>query len=290
MKEVLFYEKFKDKSVRCGVCEQSCKIAPKKRGLCGVRENQGGKLYALNYGKAIAASVDPIEKKPLYHFLPKSLTYSLATAGCNLRCAWCQNWQISQSPKKDRKIPGREMTPKEHLEAALDSGCPSIAYTYTEPTIFLEYALDTMKLARKAGLKNIWVSNGYMSQKTLEAILPYLDAVNIDFKGPNNSLYQKYCGGRVAPVMRNLKTLFRAKVHLETTTLVIPGVNDQKSQLTSTARFIVQELSPEIPWHISRFFPAWKMTETPITPAETLRATEKIGKKAGLRYIYIGNV
>lgn len=243
----------------------------------------------MNYGLSIAAHIDPIEKKPLYHFLPGTRTYSLAAAGCNFRCSWCQNWEIAQSPKPHKRIEGIAVSPEEHVQRALEYGCPSIAYTYSEPTIFVEYALEIMMLARAKGLKNVWVTNGYMSRETLEEILPYLDAANVDFKGPNDA-YDTYCGGKADPIMENLKLMHEAGVHLEITTLVIPDVNDKPSQLEEIARFIASELSPDVPWHVSRFFPAWKMMDTPITPVEILKKAKTIGEAAGLKYIYLGNV
>ena len=290
MKEAILYEKLEGKKVKCAVCNHRCTIADGKRGACGVRENKDGKLYALTYGKAISVAIDPIEKKPLYRFLPRTSIYSFATVGCNFQCAWCQNWEISQSSKPNKKVYGDKISPKEHVENALRYDCPSIAYTYTEPTIFIEYAFDTMKLAHRAGLKNVWVTNGYMTKETLGKILPYLDAVNVDFKGPDDKIYQKYCGGKAQPIMENLKTIHKAGVHLEVTTLVISDINDKPTQLKKIAEFIAKELSKDIPWHISRFFPAWQMMDTPITPIETLKNAEEIGRKAGLKHIYIGNI
>lgn len=275
--------------MKCSVCHQDCTISEGKRGICGVRENLKGKLYALNYGLCLAAHVDPIEKKPLYHFLPGTRTYSLAATGCNFHCSWCQNWEIAQSPKLHKRVEGIAVSPEEHVQRALAYGCPSIAYTYSEPTIFVEYALEIMKLAQAKGLKNIWVTNGYMSRETLEVILPYLDAANVDFKGPTDA-YEIYCSGKAEPIMENLKLIHEAGVHLEITTLVIPGVNDKPSQLEEIARFIADDLSPDVPWHVSRFFPAWKMMDTPITPVETLKTAKAIGEAAGLKYIYLGNV
>ncbi|MCX5780669.1 MAG: radical SAM protein [Firmicutes bacterium] len=182
------------------------------------------------------------------------------------------------------------MTPEEHVLRAMEYKCPSIAYTYTEPTIFVEYALDIMKLAQAQGLKNVWVTNGYMSRETLDMIIPYLDAANVDFKGPNDGVYEKYCGAKPEPIMDNLKYLHQAGVHLEITTLIVPGVNDQAHQLEKIAQFIAQELSSEVPWHLSRFVPAWKMMDTPITAIETLEMAETLGEKAGLKYIHLGNV
>lgn len=289
-KEAILYHKLDEDQVKCSVCHQACTISEGKRGICGVRENREGKLYTLNYGLTIAANIDPIEKKPLYHFLPGTRTYSLAAAGCNFRCPWCQNWEVAQSPKPHKQVEGIAVSPEEHVRRALEYGCPSIAYTYSEPTIFVEYALEIMKLARAKGLKNVWVTNGYMSRETLEAILPYLDAANVDFKGPNDGVYGTYCGGMAEPIMENLKLLHKAGVHLEITTLVIPGVNDKPSQLEEIARFISSELNPAVPWHVSRFFPAWKMTDTPVTSVETLKRARAIGEAAGLKFIYLGNV
>lgn len=289
-KEAILYHALEEDKVKCSVCHQNCTITEGKRGICSVRENRQGKLYTLNYGLSIAAHIDPIEKKPLYHFLPGTRTYSLAAVGCNFRCSWCQNWEIAQSPKPLKPIEGIAVSPEEHVQRALDYGCPSIAYTYSEPTIFIEYALEIMKLARMKGLKNVWVTNGYMSRESLEAILPYLDAANVDFKGPSDSVYETYCGGKAEPIMENLKFLHNAGVHLEITTLVIPGVNNKPSQLEEIAQFIAAELNPNVPWHISRFFPAWKMRDTPITSIETLKKAKAIGETAGLKYVYIGNV
>jgi len=290
MKEAMLYEKLEDGRVRCGVCPHHCVIAQGKRGICAVRENREGTLYALNYGKAIAVAIDPVEKKPLNHFLPGTTVYSFATIGCNLRCLWCQNWAISQASKPDRPIYGEDISPAEHVRRALAAGCPSIAYTYTEPIIFVEYALDTMKLAREAGLKNIWKTAGYASKETLDAVIPYLDAVNVDLKGTDDEVYKEYCGGTAQPVLDTIKQLHAAGVHLEIATLVVPGVNDRVDQLERMARFIAEEVGKEVPWHVNRFFPGWKMMDSSITPMETLETAAAIGKKYGLQHVHIGNV
>jgi len=290
MHEALLYKKLNNEMVRCLTCSHYCAINPGHRGLCGVRENIKGKIYSLVYSKAISENIDPIEKKPLFHFMPGTFTYSIATVGCNFRCQWCQNWQISQSPKQKNPIEGWELPPKEIVKHAKQNGCPSISYTYTEPTIFLEYALDTMKLARKAGLKNIWVSNGFMSKEALKVILPYLDAINVDLKSFSEKTYQEFCGAKLKPILENLKKIAQSKTHLEITTLIIPGFNDSEKELKQIAQFIANELNKNISWHISRFFPAYKMPDTPITPLETLKKAEKIGKKAGLKFIHIGNI
>jgi pyruvate formate lyase activating enzyme len=290
MKEAMLYEKLEDGRVRCGVCPHHCVIAEGKRGICAVRENREGTLYALNYGKAIAVAIDPIEKKPLNHFLPGTTAYSFATIGCNLRCLWCQNWAISQASKPNRPIYGEDISPEEHVRRALAAGCPSIAYTYTEPIIFVEYALDTMKLAREAGLKNIWKTGGYASKETLDAVIPYLDAVNVDLKGTDDEVYKEYCGGTAQPVLDAIKQLHAAGVHLEIATLIVPRVNDRIDQLERMARFIAEEVGKEVPWHVNRFFPGWKMMDSSITSMETLETAAAIGKKYGLQHVHIGNV
>lgn len=301
MKEALLYKKLGGSKVQCNACNHRCVILDKKRGICGVRENQNGKLYSLVYGKIIAEHIDPIEKKPLYHFLPGTFSLSFATAGCNFRCLHCQNADISQlgpdrgpDPSQDY---GRDKTPEQIVQDALDGKCPSISYTYTEPTVFVEFALDCMKLAHKKGLKNIWVSNGYMTKECLDLVGPYLDAINIDLKGFTEKFYQEICGARLKPVLENLTRLASTsfasqggKVHLEITTLIISGKNDSEKELKNIAEFIKKELGDEIPWHVSRFFPQYKLSDIPSTPVEKIHQAVEIGKKVGLRYVYPGNV
>ncbi len=290
MKEAILYIKVNENKLQCIACNHRCIIEEGGKGICFVRENLQGKLWSLNYGKTVGLNIDPIEKKPLYHFLPGTRTYSFAAAGCNFRCAWCQNWEIAQSPRLKQSIEGIEISPEEHVKRAMEAGCPSISYTYTEPTVFVEYALETMMIAKAKGLKNIWVTNGYMTHETLDKIAPYLDAANVDLKGDNDKIYEEYCGGKVKPVMDSLRFFYREGVHVEITTLVVPGVNDKKEQLDVIAKFIATELGTDVPWHISRFFPAWKMQGTPVTPVKTLEMAELIGKNAGLHYIHLGNV
>ena len=290
LKEAMLYEKLEQGKVRCSLCRHYCSIAPGRRGICGVRENREGVLVALNYGKTIALNIDPIEKKPLYHFMPGTRTYSFAAPGCNFHCLWCQNWEISQSPKPDKPIAGETILPEEHVESAFEYLCPSISYTYSEPTIFAEYALDTMKIAREKGLRNIWVTNGYMSREALEVLMPYMDAANVDLKCGDDQTYRKYCGGTGTGVMDTLKTLHRAGVHVEVTTLIVTGVNDRPEDFETIASFIAREMSPEVPWHISRFFPAWKMADTPPTPLEVLEQARETGRRSGLKKIHLGNV
>lgn len=292
MKEALLYQKLKDNKVCCQACSHFCLIASGQRGLCGVRENQKGKLYSLVYGKAIAVHIDPIEKKPLYHFLPGTYSLSIATVGCNLTCKNCQNHDISQGPKPDKPILGQQMLPEKIVQEALTNHCPSISYTYTEPTIFLEYALATMKLAKEKGLKNIWVTNGFMSPQTLNLIIPELDAANVDLKSFDDNFYQKYCNGQLKLVLANLKELKRKNIWLEITTLIIPGLTDQEKMLKKIAQFIKKELGPETPWHISRFFPevSWQLQDLPATSLEAIEKASQIGLQAGLKYVYKGNI
>ena len=292
MKESYIYKKLKDKVVQCETCEQRCVIRVGKRGVCGVRENKDGVLMALNYGRVVAAHVDPVEKKPMYHFMPGSLTYSIATVGCNLRCLHCQNADISQQTKGawSGEIIGDEMSPEKIVGMAMNLGCPSISYTYTEPTIFLEYALDTMKLAHDKGLKNIWVSNGYMSGESLKLILPYLDAINVDLKSFSDEFYREICGAKLQPVVDNLVRIKKSGVHLEVTTLVIPGKNDSAEELESIARFIKEKLGEETPWHVSAFYPTYKMREVKATSREKILETVEMGKRMGLKFVHGGNI
>lgn len=295
MQKCELYKKLNNKRVQCQVCNHYCVIENNQRGRCGVRENQNGTLYSLVYGQPCALNVDPIEKKPLFHFLPGTSTLSIATVGCNFACWNCQNWEISQSVKENATSDGfkqREVLPEKIVGLAIESKTPSISYTYTEPTIFLEYALDIMKLAKQAGLKNIWVSNGFFTKETFELIKPYLDAANIDLKSFDDSFYQKYCNGRLQPVLDNLKKLKPAGIWLEITTLIIPTLSDSPEMLAEMAKFIKSELGEEIPWHISRFSSAisWKLQHLPDTPLKTLKMAYEIGKETGLTNIHLGNI
>ena len=290
MKEAMLYEKLPDNSVRCNLCAHHCLIADGRKGICQVRENRNGKLRTLVYGRTISQNIDPIEKKPLFHFYPGSTAYSIATPGCNFRCAWCQNWEISQMPKEQHLFSGYETTPAEIAAAAQRWGCRSIAYTYTEPTIFFEYAYETARLAHAAGLANIFVTNGYMTKEMLKIIAPYLDAANVDLKAFRDRTYRKYVGARLQPVLDSLKAIKQLGIWLEVTTLVIPGINDEPEELQNAAQFIVRELGADTPWHISRFFPDYKLMDVPPTPQKSLERAWEIGKSAGLRYVYLGNV
>ena len=292
MKEAYLYKKLSNKKVQCRNCAHFCIIENGKRGICGVRENKAGKLYSLVYGKACALNIDPIEKKPFFHFLPGSHSLSVATVGCNFKCMSCQNYDISQMPQLTRRIGGEDISPEEIIKMALKNKLPSISYTYTEPGVFSEYALDTMKLAKKAGLKNNWVSNGFWSKELFDLISPYLDAANIDLKGFTDEFYIKYSGGRLQPVLDTLKRVKQKKIWLEITTLIIPTLNDSEENFKKIAKFIKEELGPETPWHISQFCGAisWKLQYLSDTSVETLEKAYNIGKKAGLKYVYTGNI
>jgi len=290
VKAALFYHPETDGRVRCELCPHTCLIADGRRGICGVRENRQGTLYSLVYGKVVASHVDPIEKKPLFHFLPGSYTYSLATVGCNFKCPFCQNYQISQVDKELPTIYGNDMTPGEIVAAALERECRSISYTYTEPTVYFEFAYDCAKLASERGLKNIFVTNGYTSLAALEEIKPYLDAANVDLKSFRENFYHKYCGAKLSAVLASLKYYKQNGVWLEVTTLLIPGLNDSREELAEIANFIKGDLGAETPWHVSAFSPTYKMLDRPATPPETLTLAREIGQKAGLKYVYSGNI
>lgn len=290
MKEAMFYEQQENSAVRCHLCPHRCKINDTKRGICGVRENRNGTLYSLVYGKAVAKGIDPIEKKPLFHFHPGAMSYSVATVGCNLNCKNCQNFSISQMPKgSNKRIVGEETSPQEIVAAAKDYDCRIIAYTYTEPTIYFEYAYDTARLAHEAGISNVFVSNGYTTEEAIRAIAPYLDAVNIDLKGLSEDLYLKNCGGHLDPVLNAIKLYKSLDVWVEVTTLVIPTLNDSEDDLRAIAEFI-KGVGVDIPWHISQFYPTYKLTHIAPTPVSALRTARAIGLETGLRYVYEGNV
>jgi pyruvate formate lyase activating enzyme len=289
MREAMFYENAGGNKVRCGLCRFRCLIDEGGRGICAVRGNRGGTLYTLVYGKAIAEHVDPIEKKPLYHVMPGSRTFSVATVGCNFRCLHCQNYSISQPLQDTLQITGIDLPPEEIVAKALASGCRSIAYTYTEPTIFFEYAYDTAVLAKKAGLMNVFVTNGYITPEALALISPFLDAANIDLKGFSERFYREVVHAMLNEVLDSIVEYRRQGIWIELTTLIIPGWNDTDEELRSIARFIADKVGKETPWHVSRFHPTYKMTESPATPVATLARARQIGLNEGLAYVYAGN-
>ncbi|PIP20407.1 MAG: AmmeMemoRadiSam system radical SAM enzyme [Candidatus Omnitrophica bacterium CG23_combo_of_CG06-09_8_20_14_all_40_11] len=290
MKEALLYEKLKDQLVHCYLCNHHCRIAEGKFGFCGVRQNIDGTLYTHAFGKVIAAHIDPIEKKPLYHFLPGSLSFSIATIGCNFHCEFCQNWEISQSSfREGDNLGGEELSPQEIVETAIKNQCKSISYTYTEPTIFFEYALEIAKLAKAKGLYNNFVTNGYMTKDCIEMIKPYLDAANVDLKFFKDSSYRNICKGSLEPVLNSIEVMHKLNIWVEITTLVVPGENDSEEELRDITEFIVS-VDKNIPWHVSRFHPDYKFTDHCSTPEATLKKAQDLGKKCGLNYVYVGNV
>jgi len=290
MKEALLYKKLGNNNVRCQLCNHYCKIANQEFGFCGVRQNIKGILYTHAYGRLIAAHLDPIEKKPLYHFLPGSLSFSVATIGCNFRCEFCQNWEISQSSFRDSNIlGGTEFLPPGIVKEALENSCKSISYTYTEPTIFFEYALETAKLAKEKGLYNNFITNGYMTEEALAMLKPYLDAANVDLKFFKGSSYRKICAGSLEPVLETIRLMRKSGIWLEVTTLVVPDENDSEEELDAIAEFIAS-VDRNIPWHISRFHPDYQFSGYRDTPEEILKKAQSLGYRAGLNYVYAGNV
>jgi Pyruvate-formate lyase-activating enzyme len=278
-----------DGSVRCGVCAHRCLVRPGRRGICGVRENRDGQLVSLAYGAVVAIGLDPIEKKPLFHVAPGSTAYSIATAGCPFHCTFCQNWEIAQGPRLGLDLPTRLLPPEGVVAEATLLGAESIAYTYVEPTVFLEYALDTARLAREAGLRNLFITDGYATPEAVDLLATVLDAANVDLKSFDDAFYRKVCGGRLAPVLESILAMHRAGIWLELTTLVIPGHNDDDGQLRALTRWIAETLGVETPWHVSRFFPGHRMLDVPPTPLEKLRRAADLGREAGLVHVYVGN-
>lgn len=287
-KQAIFFKQLDNGAIECFLCCHCCRIKPGHHGICRQRKNIGGNLYTYAYGDVVAANIDPIEKKPLYHFMPKTKTFSIATSGCNFRCGFCQNWQISQADHTN-SVPGKILSPEEVVDAAVVSGCASIAYTYTEPTIFFEYSYDIAELAKKKGLCNVYVTNGYMSKEALEKIGPILDAANIDLKSFSKSFYRDICKASLQPVLDTIKRMKSMGIWIEITTLLIPGINDSKKELEQIAGFIAG-IDKAIPWHISRFHPDYRFRDTAYTPIESMEAAMQIGKKAGLMHVYLGNI
>jgi pyruvate formate lyase activating enzyme len=280
----------KKETVRCRLCAHLCVVHEGRKGVCLVRENVGGKLYTRVYGRIVSANVDPVEKKPLFHFFPGSSAFSIATTGCNYRCHWCQNWQISQAEREEHTIAGSQLaTPEELVAAAVRAGCRSIAYTYTEPTIFFEYAYDTAELAHHAGIANVFVTNGYMTGEALETIKPFLNGANVDLKAFKDETYRKLVGARLQPVLDSLVRMKEAGIWVEVTTLVITDLNDSDQELEQIATFVHDELGPETPWHVSRYHPTYKYNAPP-TPVDRLARAWHIGQEIGLHYVFVGNV
>lgn len=291
VKQAVLWEPAEDKKVRCKLCNWRCVISGGKLGQCCVRKNIDGTLYSLNYNKVCAANPDPIEKKPLFHFQPGSRSFSIACVGCNFRCEFCQNWHISQAAIESGRINGEPITPKQIIEGAVQAGCKSIAYTYTEPTIFMELCNDCGRLAKQHGLTNVFVSNGYMTREAIDFAGSWLNGINVDLKAFSEDYYKRLCHARLQPVLDTISYITKeTKIWIEITTLLVPGENDSEEELKNLADFIVTKASPDVPWHISRFHPQYKYLDSIPTPIDTLEQAYQIGKSAGLHYVYLGNV
>jgi len=289
MKEAMFYQKKTHNDVHCSLCYHRCTIKEGQKGICGVRENRAGTLYSLVYGKSISENVDPIEKKPLFHFFPGSQSLSIATAGCNFKCLHCQNSTISQMPRDQKYVAGNELPPSKIVSLAKEYNCKSISYTYTEPTIYFEYAFETAKLSKEAGLANAFVTNGYITPEALKTIHPYLDGANIDLKSFSDEFYRKVCGAKLQPVLDSIALYHQLGIWVEITTLIIPGYNDSDKELSDIAKFI-KNIDEKIPWHITAFYPTYRLTDPPPTSIDSLRKAREIGLAEGLRYVYEGNI
>lgn len=289
MKEAMLWEKLPGGAIQCHLCAHMCTIQTGKKGICHVRENRGGTLFTLTYGKIIAAHVDPIEKKPLFHFQPGSLSYSIATPGCNFTCKHCQNASISQMPQEMGRVEGEFVSPENIVNDALIHHCKSISYTYTEPTVFFEYAYETAMIAHERGLRNIFVTNGFMTERAIKMLAPVLDGANIDLKAHSDDFYRKICGGRLEPVKRAIAAMVEQGIWVEVTTLIIPGYNDDPKQWEEIADFLLS-IDPGIPWHISAFYPTYHLTDAPPTPARLLSKARETGLSRGLKFVYTGNI
>ncbi len=287
-REARFFEPFGDNLVRCTICPRRCVIKPGERGFCGTRENRDGRLYTLTYGELTALAVDPIEKKPLFHFYPGSLAFSISSLGCSFTCPWCQNWELSQS--RPGEIPTRYVEPEEVVSLAKRRDCTSIAYTYNEPLINLEYVEDVARVARREGVKNVLVTNGYITLEALDEVVGLIDAANVDWKSFDERVYREYIKGDLKSVLDATVEMKRKGVHVEVTFLVIPELNDGPEEMRRMARYLVDNLGPDVPLHLSRFYPHYKFRFKPITPYETLVRNREIAQEEGVLYVYVGNV
>ncbi|MBN2019288.1 MAG: AmmeMemoRadiSam system radical SAM enzyme [Sedimentisphaerales bacterium] len=290
-KQAVLWTPDEGKKTQCFLCEHRCLIHDGKIGRCGVRKNIGGVLYSLNYDKVVSANPDPIEKKPLFHFQPGSKSFSIATMGCNFCCEFCQNWQISQAVVETGEIDGQAISPEQIVNAATRYGCKSIAYTYTEPTVFMELCTDCGKLARQHGLANVFVSNGYQTKEAIDFAAEWLDGINIDLKAFSEDYYHRLCKAKLQPVLDTIEYIARhTNIWLETTTLLVPDENDSEEELKRLTEFLVTTAGPDFPWHVSRFYPQYKFSGSVPTPLESLQRAYEIGKQAGLHYVYLGNI
>jgi len=288
VKEAEFYERLEGKKVRCTLCPHGCVVANRERGICGVRENRDGTYYTLVYGNPCALHTDPIEKKPLFHFLPGASAFSISTAGCNFECRFCQNWNISQF--RPEQVTSIDLPPEKTVQRAKREGAEVIAYTYGEPVIFYEYMCETARLGKKEGLRSVMISNGYIREQPMRRACEVLDAVKIDFKGFTEKFYREVCSGTLRPVMDTLVLLKRTGIWFEIVVLLVPTLNDSASEITDMTHWMVDNLGPDVPVHFSRYYPCYKITNIPRTPVATLERAREIAMNAGIRFVYIGNV
>ena len=288
--EGFLYKRLANDRVMCGICPNHCVLAPGDRSVCRSKVNMEGKLYTLTYGNPCAVNTDPIEKKPLFHFKPRTKAFSLATTGCNFRCLNCQNWEISQAKPEEVADYTRELLPADAVAAARESHAQSIAYTYSEPTTFFEYMIDIARLAREAGLHNVWVSNAYINQKPLLELCKVLDAATLNLKSYDDAIYRKLNGGRLEPVLNTFKTLHAQGVHFELINLVVPGYTDNEDMVKAMCGWILENIGPDHPLHFLRFFPRYKLDRLPPTPVSTLTHYRELAMQLGIRYVYVGNV
>jgi pyruvate formate lyase activating enzyme len=288
MHEATQYSVLEGTTVHCSLCSHRCKIREGGHGICGVRLNREGILYAATYGKVSAEAIDPIEKKPLFHYLPGTVSYSLGSVGCNFHCRHCQNWHISAASWEDFAL--RDLSPEEGVSRALANGCASIAWTYNEPTIWHEYTSDMGDLARKRGLGTVYVTNGYITEEALTSLSPMLEAFRVDIKAFSDRFYREICGARLQPVLDATVRAHELGMHIETVTLVIPGLNDSPEETDALIRWTLDTLGPDTPMHFTAFHPDYKMTDRPATPVKLLERICNRAREIGMRYVYMGNV
>jgi pyruvate formate lyase activating enzyme len=287
-REARYWEKLPEKRIRCTLCPNECRVADLERGSCGVRENRDGAYRTLVYGNPCAVHIDPVEKKPLFHYMPGAQAFSLATAGCNFACRFCQNWEISQ--KRPEQVRSQNFPPEAVVAAARSNGCRLVAHTYTEPVVSFEYMLDCAVLGRRQNIPGVMISNGYIKPEPMRELCRHLGAVKIDLKSFRDTFYREQCSGRLAPVLETLKLIKASGVWLEIVVLLIPTLNDSQSETVDMCRWIFRELGPDVPLHFTRFYPTFQIRNLPPTPPSTLEKARQIALEAGIHYVYIGNL